>query len=141
MVKVVVQKCGCWPNSIGVNQKATPPLVNCSFVNHARCVAPLVSNFKQQTHCDCPPKCIQDETVIDSIQYGKYQGGKLIRRDAMLTSIMIYLKPEHRYHDMFGQIYSRIYLFRVYRIEQLEYEATQFFSDVGGAAGLLLGLR
>ena len=98
MVKVVVQKCGCWPNSIGVNQKATPPLVNCSFVNHARCVAPLVSNFKQQTHCDCPPKCIQDETVIDSIQYGKYQGGKLIRRDAMLTSIMIYLKPEHRYH-------------------------------------------
>ena len=31
-------------------------------------------------------------------------------------------------------------MFRVYRIEQLEYESTQFFSDVGGAAGLLLGL-
>jgi len=30
---------------------------------------------------------------------------------------------------------------REYRIEQLEYESTQFFSDVGGAAGLLLGLR
>lgn len=49
-----------------------------------------------KTHCDCPPRCVQDETVIDSIQYGKYQGGQLIRRDAMLTSIMIYLKPEHR---------------------------------------------
>merc|ERR1711990_874626 len=42
----------------------------------------------------------------------------------MLTSIMIYLKPEHK----------------SYSIEQLEYEQTQFFSDVGGAAGLLLGI-
>ena len=42
----------------------------------------------------------------------------------MLTSIMIYLKPEHK----------------SYSIEQLEYESTQFFSDVGGAAGLLLGV-
>ena len=37
---------------------------------------------------------------------------------------MIYLKPEHK----------------SYSIEQLEYESTQFFSDVGGAAGLLLGV-
>ena len=29
---------------------------------------------------------------------------------------------------------------RSYSIEQLEYEQTQFFSDVGGAAGLLLGI-
>jgi len=29
---------------------------------------------------------------------------------------------------------------RVYRKEQKEYDKTQFFSDVGGAAGLLLGI-
>ena len=57
----------------------------------------------------------------------------------MLTSIMIYLKPEHRW-DFRKNHKSLILEFRVYRIEQLEYESTQFFSDVGGAAGLLLGL-
>ena len=31
-------------------------------------------------------------------------------------------------------------LLRVYRKEQVEYDKTQFFSDVGGAAGLLLGI-
>ena len=72
----------------------------------------------------CPPKCLQDETLTDSIQYGKYQTGKMENRKKMLTSIMIYLKPEHK----------------SYSIEQLEYESTQFFSDVGGAAGLLLGV-
>ena len=29
---------------------------------------------------------------------------------------------------------------RVYRVEQIEYDKTEFFSDVGGAAGLLLGI-
>ena len=58
------------------------------------------------------------------IQKGKYQTGKMENRKKMLTSIMIYLKPEHK----------------SYSIEQLEYESTQFFSDVGGAAGLLLGV-
>ena len=72
----------------------------------------------------CPPKCLQDETLTDSIQYGKYQSGKLANPEKMLTSIMIYLKPEHK----------------SFSIEQLEYESTQFFSDVGGAAGLLLGV-
>lgn len=28
----------------------------------------------------------------------------------------------------------------MYRTEQVEYDKTQFFSDVGGAAGLLLGI-
>ena len=51
-LKVVMNRCDCWPNSIGVVQKVTV-LPNCSFIKHARCVAPLVSNFKQQTHCDC----------------------------------------------------------------------------------------
>ena len=72
----------------------------------------------------CPPKCLQDDTLTDSIQYGKYQSGKKENSSKMLTSIMIYLKPEHK----------------SYSIEQLEYESTQFFSDVGGAAGLLLGV-
>ena len=29
---------------------------------------------------------------------------------------------------------------RAYRVEQIEYDKTEFFSDVGGAAGLLLGI-
>ena len=94
-----MRECKCWPNSIGVDQKPgfkMGMLGNCTYIKHALCVAPLVSNFKQQDNCDCPPKCVQDETVIDSIQYGKYQGGKVIRAEAMLTSIMMYLKPEHR---------------------------------------------
>ena len=31
-------------------------------------------------------------------------------------------------------------LIRAYRVEQIEYDKTEFFSDVGGAAGLLLGI-
>ena len=35
---------------------------------------------------------------------------------------------------------DQIELLRVYRVEQIEYDKTEFFSDVGGAAGLLLGI-
>ena len=55
------------------------------------------ANFEYMKFCRCPPKCMENETLCDSIQYGKYQGGPQIKRDSMLTSIMMYIKPEQRF--------------------------------------------
>ena len=57
-------KCSCWPNSIGIEKKYGPEeearlleigidiknMANCDFVQHANCVAPLVSNFEPSKH-------------------------------------------------------------------------------------------
>ena len=133
MVKLVIEKCGCWPQSSGLTKtKNFKSVSSCSFVQHASCVAPITSQFKlglgknetnldvsflksqakgsyihvkiikRQTrqkptmNCNCPRKCLQDELTIGHIQYGKYQGDKFISRAKMLTSVMLYLKPEQK---------------------------------------------
>ena len=61
---VIMVKCSCWPNSIGIEKKYGPEeearlleigidiknMANCDFVQHANCVAPLVSNFEPSKH-------------------------------------------------------------------------------------------
>jgi hypothetical protein len=56
--------------------------------------------------CNCAPKCEESESFCDSIQYGKYHGTKNghINNEKMLTSIMLYVKPEQRLN--FGLIYE-----------------------------------
>ena len=120
-----MDKCHCWSQSSGVQKLPKfETMSNCSFVQHAQCVAQITSQFKPIKSCHCPRKCLQDELIIGHIQYGKYQGDKFISRTKMLTSVMMYLKPEHK----------------TLQLEHVEYEATQFFSDVGGAVGLILGI-
>ena len=100
MIKVVIYECVCWPQSAGLdvlNVTIPKNIKNCNFTQHAECVAPIISHFEPSVLCECPPKCLQDETLIDSIQYGKYQSAKIENPKKMLTSIMIYLKPEHKY--------------------------------------------
>ena len=62
----------------------------------------------------------------------------------MLTSVMMYLKPEHKTLQLgLGcRHYSKIPSLTDLASwsEHIEYEATQFFSDVGGAVGLILGI-
>ena len=57
----------------------------------------------------------------------------------MLTSVMIFLKVSQ----------MKLFLEREFfiqpehkslQVEHMEYESTQFFSDIGGAAGLILGV-
>ena len=62
--QVIMVKCFCWPNSIGIEKKYGPEeearlleigidiknMANCDFVQHANCVAPLVSNFEPSKH-------------------------------------------------------------------------------------------
>ena len=96
-------------------------------------------------NCHCPRKCLQDELTIGHIQYGKYQGDKYISRAKMLTSVMLYLKPEQKTLQLelgFLRFCEHIYRFclLIPQQEHIEYEATQFFSDVGGAVGLILGI-
>lgn len=92
MLKAVMTECGCWPAFLPNRAHARV----CDFIEHATCVAPLLANFEYMKHCRCPPKCMENETLCDSIQYGKYQGSPQVKRDSMLTSIMMYIKPEQR---------------------------------------------
>ena len=125
IVKLIMDGCHCWPQSFGLRRVAKFRSMSiCTFIQHAECVAQITSQFKPTTNCHCPRKCLQDELIIGHIQYGKYQGDKFNSRSNMLTSVMMYLKPEHK----------------TIHLEHVEYEATQFFSDVGGAVGLILGI-
>ena len=47
MIKLVIEKCNCWPKSSGFIKTDTFKSVSsCSFVQHASCVAPITSQFK-----------------------------------------------------------------------------------------------
>ena len=77
MIKVVIYECVCWPQSAGLdvlNVTIPKNIKNCNFTQHAECVAPIISHFEPSVLCECPPKCLQDELRIGTIQYGKYFG-------------------------------------------------------------------
>ena len=57
----------------------------------------------------------------------------------MLTSVMIFLKVSPLELFPVTQFFIQPE-HKSLQVEHMEYESTQFFSDIGGAAGLILGV-
>ena len=57
----------------------------------------------------------------------------------MLTSVMIFLKVSQMELFPANEFFIQPE-HKSLQVEHMEYESTQFFSDIGGAAGLILGV-
>ena len=136
----------------------------CTFSQHAQCVMSITEHFNYN-NCDCPPECdtiselsnnrierLSARTLLinftqcicltsvsrfDSVQYGQYHDTSMLKNEVMMTSLMINLDS---HADFFNEIpeYSE-YMVR-YRWKNWQTWNVQLFSDIGGAAGLILGM-
>ncbi|CBY08109.1 unnamed protein product [Oikopleura dioica] len=129
----IIQSCGCRPPYIsnpGQKYKETP---DCSFLVHARCVTKVFFTFNYQNCGNCPKDC-EYKSYVRSVEYAKYH------------------QPIHKTLEGFrsteGSKGIDVAAFQVFfptltstvHKEEEDYTAQQFFSELGGAAGLVLGI-
>ena len=94
----------------------------CSFIDHATCVKPLIANFDPTESDSCLPGCLSDSFKQESIQYIRI--GDQVRADETIQFTIEYNNLAKLVHE-----------------EEETYTAAKFQSDLGGAAGLILGLN
>ena len=82
--------------------------------------------------------CLTSVSRFDSVQYGQYHDTSMLKNEVMMTSLMINLDS---HADFFNEIpeYSE-YMVRAEICSLLPKTCVQLFSDIGGAAGLILGM-
>ncbi|CAG5094454.1 Oidioi.mRNA.OKI2018_I69.XSR.g13570.t1.cds [Oikopleura dioica] len=94
----------------------------CTFKQHAQCIVPFQEKY-DYSDCVCPPECDVRITKVEAIQYGHYAHDPNALPDLKLTSVMFNLDNE-----------------AVNIHEHPEYTKAALMSDIGGAAGLILGM-
>ncbi|CAG5110088.1 Oidioi.mRNA.OKI2018_I69.chr2.g4528.t1.cds [Oikopleura dioica] len=122
--------CGCFPNYIAIAREMKPLncTKKCTFFRHATCASRMINNREWIT--DCLPACDSFSFSQESIQYAQLNTkiSQAIKRndpDMSMNSIVINLAEETN----------------VLEEEQATYTTPQFISDVGGSAGLVLGIN
>ena len=95
----------------------------CNFSSHAYCASPLMRNFTYED-CGCDPGCLSVHFTVENIIYGAWRTPLMFAPNVSVGSFMITV-PEGSEVD-----YE----------EEPAYTLESLFSDVGGAAGLGLGM-
>ena len=139
MSLVIHATCGCVTGYMAnYNQSYT----KCSLWDHADCVSPLMKNFNHTT-CRCLPACSEKipqgqliqygyvtyDMVKSSLQFRNYKDAAVIIKQAgavvnNMSAVVVYLAEVNE----------------VTHLEVAQYTVEQFLSDVGGAAGLFMGM-
>ncbi|CAG5112683.1 Oidioi.mRNA.OKI2018_I69.chr2.g6871.t1.cds [Oikopleura dioica] len=127
--KNIVKTCKCVPPYLP-NYKDFPP---CKFRTHAMCISPqfMLYNF---TECSsCPRECVES-VFTRNVEYGKYH--EPIYRTLAKYSVS---QGAHGIDIAAFQIFFP-QLVITKRHQRNEYNLSQFFSELGGSTGLVLGI-
>ncbi|CAG5099439.1 Oidioi.mRNA.OKI2018_I69.XSR.g16526.t1.cds [Oikopleura dioica] len=132
------KKCHCYPSyidnitelfTIEEYETENPP---CNFFQHAVCVSEIIDHFQLVSAGTCIPACTEHSFKPQSIQYMQVSE----RRS----------KDIHEYLNIPDDIYIASMVLKlsdevsvVYK-EQSTYDPSKFIADMGGTAGVVLGL-
>ena len=120
LADLICRQCNCWSTYLSELDRQCS--TECSFIDHATCVKPLIANFDPTESDSCLPGCLSDSFKQESIQYIRI--GDQVRADETIQFTIEYNNLAKLVHE-----------------EEETYTAAKFQSDLGGAAGLILGLN
>lgn len=114
----------------------------CSFYEQAECIAPKVIGFDYDRCKKCLPECNSTRHIADAFQNGIYRttdGNQ--DKSAIKTATMVLYMTEVDEVVYTGESYHMTHIiFTCIDSETPEYGSENFMSDVGGTAGLILGM-
>ena len=120
LADLICRRCNCWSTYLSELDRQCS--TECSFIDHANCVKPLIAKFDPTESDDCLPGCLSDSFKQESIQYIRI--GDQVNSDETIQFTIEYNNLAKLVHE-----------------EEETYTAAKFQADLGGAAGLILGLN
>ena len=124
----------------------------CTFSEHARCISIEYNSFNYSTCGDCPKPC-HDLVYNRNVEYGKFHEPiqRVIKKYQKVNQRLGIAKKSIFSFKFFGNSrFSSVEIgaFQIFfpsldvtlHREREDYSTTQFVSELGGAAGLFLGV-
>ena len=118
--------CDCYPSYVDMMKTATTYVLRncsaCNFYQHSFCAAPIINNYDWEDTEKCPRACETSGYSPLSIQYSEPIPTKTVGKQ-YISTILEFAEDKEFEH-----------------FESATYESTSLLADIGGAAGLFLGL-